>query len=255
MDRAVRTVTLQRGHDPRRFTLFPFGGAGPLHGAELAEELGIRELLIPPHPGVMAALGLTLPDLQRTYERTVLLTLEPGIEARLHLAYADLERRARDELGDEDLFGDLHNQRWVDLRYAGQSFELRVPYMPSAEELEAAFTRAHQERYGYAAQGRAVQVVNVHLKARRPRLEAPRVVPDWPEAARPQDSREVWFGSAAGLADVRPLDAAVFWRPSLARGARVAGPAVIEQYDSATVLPSAWQATVDDAFNLVVSRR
>jgi N-methylhydantoinase A len=255
MDRAVRTVTLQRGHDPRRFTLFPFGGAGPLHATELAAELGIREILVPPHPGVMAALGLTIPDLQRAYERTVLLDLDAGIHQPLERAYIDLGERARAELSADDQFGDFTTQRSVDMRYAGQSFELRVPYSELATDLETAFARAHEERYGYFAPGRPIQVVNVRLVATRPRLKPPRVVPDWPEAQRPARSREVWFGAAAGLRDIRPVETAILWRPALARGTRIAGPAVVEQYDSATVLPPEWHATVDDGFNLVVSRR
>jgi N-methylhydantoinase A len=255
MDRAVRTVTLQRGHDPRRFTLFPFGGAGPLHAAELATDLGIGELLVPPHPGVMAALGLTIPDLRRNFQQTVLLGLENGVEERLEATFAALERRARNELGNEELFGELTAHRWVDMRYAGQSFELRLPHAEGRAELEAAFTRAYDRRYGYSAAGRPVQVVNVMLRATLPRTRVPQIVPSWPGHPRPEEKRQVWFGTSAGLQDIRPHEAAILWRPSLDRGTRVPGPAVVEQYDSATVLPPGWEVTVDDAFNLVVRRR
>jgi N-methylhydantoinase A/oxoprolinase/acetone carboxylase beta subunit len=124
MERTVRAVTLQRGFDPRRFTLFPFGGAGPLHAADLAEGLGITQILVPPHPGVMAALGLTVPDLQRDFYRTVLLQLDDGSEAELDMAFSRLEEQARRELEREDLqgFGEPALQRSVDLRYVGQSF-------------------------------------------------------------------------------------------------------------------------------------
>jgi N-methylhydantoinase A len=253
MERAVRTVTLQRGHDPRRFTLFPFGGAGPLHAVELAAGLGIETLLVPPHPGVMAALGLTIPDLQRDFQRTVLLPLRDGVEAELEKAFDALEVRAEGELEREELFGEPVLRRWVDARYSGQSFQLRIPFSGDASTLVREYTRAYEERYGHATPERQVDVVNVRLRAVLPRLQKPRLIPQWPEPARPEEERQVWFGSSLGVQDVRSVSARVLWRPGLKSEAVVEGPAVVEQYDSATVLPPGWQATVDDSFNLLVT--
>jgi N-methylhydantoinase A len=254
MDRAVRTVSLQRGYDPRRFTLFPFGGAGPLHAAELAEALGIRCILVPPHPGVMAALGLTVPDLQRDFYRTVLLPLSEDAIPALDEAFAGLEVMARDELGDEPLFGAPQSQYALDVRYMGQSFDLRIPFERRVGALVEAFANAYEERYGYAAAGAPIEIVNARLRVTLPRLRAPRLVPPWPAQRRPEETRDVWFGSALGVSDLRRLPVLVVWRPGLPVGQSIEGPALVEQYDSATLIPPGWRATVDAFFNLVMER-
>lgn len=255
MERAVRSVTLQRGHDPRDFSLFPFGGAGPLHAAELAESLGMTSVLVPPHPGVMAALGLTVPDMQRDFHRTVLLPAETEVLDTLDAVFEELAARAHIELGEEPLFGKPALSRWLDMRYAGQSFDLRVPYAASLDELVAEFTRRYEERYGYASPGARVQIVTARLRAVLPRLQRPELVPPWPERERNPDAREVLFGEAAGIRDLKPHRTAIFWRPSLPVGTEMPGPAVIEQFDSATVVPPGWQGRVDEQFNLVLSRQ
>jgi len=255
MERAVRTVTLQRGYDPRRFVLFPFGGAGPLHAAELADGLDISQVLVPPHPGVMAALGLTVPDLQRDFQRTVLMPLEPSSEARLERVFAELEVQAAEDLEDEPLFGAPVLLRRLSVRYVGQSFEFSVPYAASSAEVLSAFTGLHQERYGYAAMGRPVEIVHVRLRATLPRLHRPDLIPPWPEPERAQGEREVWFGAGVGVTKVAPVRTTVSWRPSLDRGEVVLGPALLEQYDTVTVIPPDWVARVDDSFSVLLTRR
>jgi N-methylhydantoinase A len=254
MERAVRAVTLQRGYDPRLFTLVPFGGAGPLHAAEMAEELGIEAILVPPHPGVMAALGLTIPDLQRDLHRTVLLLLSDSALSTLDTAFEELESRLLSELEGEDLFGAPVFSRALDLRYAGQSFDLRVEFSPDVPTMIAGFRRAHEQRYGYAPESGSVEVVNVRVRATLPRLRQPEVLPPWPEAARSEERRAIWFGSAVGVAELAPRESRVLWRPSLPSGTAIAGPAAIEQYDSVTLLPPGWTGHVDSQFNLIVSR-
>jgi len=254
MERAVRTATLQRGYDPRRFVLFPFGGAGPMHAAELADGLEISQVLVPPHPGVMAALGLTVPDLQRDFQRTLLMPLETSSEARVERVFAELEAQAGEDLEDEPLFGAAVLRRRLSVRYAGQSFELSVPYAASSAEVLSAFTRLHRERYGYAAIGRPVEIVHVRLRATLPRLHRPDLVPKWPEPERTECQREVWFGAGAGVTNVAPVTATVSWRPSLNRGDIVPGPALLEQYDTVTVIPPNWVARVDDSFSLLLTR-
>lgn len=255
MERAVRTVTLQRGYDPRRFVLFSFGGAGPLHAAELADGLDISQVLVPPHPGVMAALGLTVPDLQRDFQRTVLMPLEPSREARAERIFAELEAQAAEDLEDEPLFGPPVLLRRLSVRYLGQSFELSVPYAASSAEVLSAFTGLHRERYGYAAMDRPVEIVHLRLRATLPRLHRPDLVPAWPEPERAQGQREVWFGAGVGVTKVAPVRATVFWRPSLNRGDVVLGPALLEQYDTVTLIPPNWVGRVDDSFSVLLSRR
>lgn len=256
MERAVRAVTLQRGYDPRPFTLFPFGGAGPVHAAEMAEGLGVTRVLVPPHPGVMAALGLTVPDVIRDFYRTVLLPLDDASMPSVEEALARLEVQALAELAGEDLpeFGQPRLERAVDVRYVGQSFDLRVPYVPAADDLRGAFTQIYQRRYGYAAPGQAVEIVNVRVRAILPRLRQPQVRPDWPEAARPLPPRQVWFGSGTGVSDLQARRVDIHWRPSLAPDTVMRGPCIVEQYDSTTVVPPGWTARVDPALNLILIR-
>lgn len=252
MERAVRTVTLQRGYDPRRFTLVAFGGAGPLHAAELADGLHIPRVLIPPHPGVMAALGLTVPPLQRDFQRTVLLPLAPASEERLEQAFRHLEDEALADLGHEELFGDPAVERFVEMRYVGQSFELRVPYVPSLRDLHDAFIRRYEERYGYASPDEPTEIVHIRVRTVLPRLVTPQLVPPWPESNRAISERAVWFGSPVRT-EVHAIETRTHWRPSLPAGTVVRGPALLDQYDSTTLIPPEWEGRIDPAFNLVLS--
>lgn len=253
MEAAVRTVTLQRGYDPRTFTLLPFGGAGPLHAVDLAAGLGIREVLVPTHPGVLAAVGLTVPPLQRDYLRTVLRAFDLDAANRLRTEFERIEDGARRDLGGEVLFGELTMTRSVDLRFAGQSFELRVPYSDNLDEMRAHFGKIYRERYGRDGISDRLEVVQVRVRATLPRLQAPRIVPNWPEDCRPEGRRRVWFGSTLGLEGLEPMETRIVWRPSLAIGTAIEGPSVLEQYDSTTLVPPGWTAEVDEKFNLLLS--
>jgi N-methylhydantoinase A len=254
MERAVRTVTLQRGYDPRRFTLVAFGGAGPLHAAEMASELGIERILVPPHPGVMAALGLTIPDLVRDLHRTVLVTLDPNALPVLDARFAELEERLLTETEGEELFGAPILARALDLRYVGQTFHLTVPYAEDVPATIERFRRAHEQRYGYAPEGGAIEVVNARVRATLPRLSQPRVLPPWPEPSGIDETRPIWFGSEVGVAALASLPSRVLWRPSLAPGTEVRGPSALEQYDTVTLVPPRWVARVDAHFNLLLSK-
>ncbi|HEX6507609.1 MAG TPA: hydantoinase/oxoprolinase family protein [Chloroflexota bacterium] len=250
MERAVNTVTLQRGYDPRHFTLFPFGGAGPLHAAELATGLGIEEILVPPHPGIMAALGLTVPDLQRDYARTVLLPLQHAARGDLRRALNDLERVALADLRGESLFGDPLLLRAVDMRFVGQSFDLRVPFVDDADTLKERFEEQYRDRYGPRSASTAIEIVNVRLRAVLPRLKPSRLIPPWPEQKRAIAHRDVWYGSSVDVSGLTAAETAVYWRPSLKIGVEIQGPALLEQYDSTTLIPPGWTASVNDELNL-----
>jgi N-methylhydantoinase A len=252
MESAVRTVSLQRGYDPRTFTLLCFGGAGPLHAADIATGLGIDEVLVPPHPGVLAALGLTVPDLQRDYVRTVLTPLDADALPRLGVAFLALEERARQDLGDEASFGEPVMTRTVDARYLGQSFELRVPYADESDLLRSRFEERYQERYGMTGISGPIEIVNIRLRATLPRRARPQLVPPWPEPSRPVSFRSIWFGSSLVVAGLEPVTTVVAWRPSLPVGTVIPGPALLEQYDSTTLVPPGWTARVDEFFDLVL---
>jgi N-methylhydantoinase A len=254
MERAVRRVMLGQSHDPRRFTLVPCGGAGPLHAAELADGLGITSILVPPHPGVMAAVGLTVPDLVREYGRTVLLREGSDQASTMETAFAALETEALQDTGREALFGDAVLERSLDVRYVGQSFHLRVPYAADPQELRVLFTERYQERYGYSLPAEPLEVVTGRVRATLPRLHRPRLTPDWPEAERAVRRRAVYFGFGLQVGTLQGEETAVLWRSSLAAGTSITGPAVIEQYDATTLLPPGWTARVDDRFNLLLAR-
>lgn len=258
MERAIRTISVERGHDPRRFTLVAFGGAGPLHACELATALGIPRVLLPPGPGVLSALGMVLADVVKDYSRTVMLparALEPGSLPRL---FAPLLERARADLGAEGLVEESIELRpALDMRYTGQSFELTVDAACEAEDVEGlvrAFHEAHRRRFAYASEGEAVEIVNLRVQAVG-HTAKPRLAPREPGSPDPRAAhagyRPVYFAAGGSSRAARPMFAALYERERLAPGNIVVGPAIIWQLDTTTVIPPGWAATVDAWGNLV----
>ena len=162
MERAVRSVSMERGHDPRGYAMICFGGAGPLHACQLAENLGIGRVVVPAHAGVLSALGMLVADCVRDYSRSV-LNQDPAA------AFADLEATALNEMRDQG-YADMTIIRSLDMRYVGQSYELNVPESRSGE-----FDSAHERRYGYCHSGRATEAVTARVKVigKTPRSERP----------------------------------------------------------------------------------
>jgi N-methylhydantoinase A len=257
MANAVRVVTVQRGIDPAGLVLVPFGGAGPLHAGELARELGIRTLAVPPGPGLLCALGLLVEDLRTDAVRTFLATLEPGAIPALAARFDTMEREAGAWLDRERVPPTRRQlERWLDLRYAGQNFELPVAVPDEVwrkgdlATLRRRFLATHEQVYGFAADGEPIQVVNARLVARGildpPDLaRVPRgpAVPDGGSIGR----RPVYVDERLGFAQCP-----VYWRDRLRAGQRITGPAVIEQFDATTFLGADEEAVVDDIGFLVV---
>lgn len=251
MERAIRRISVERGYDPRQFTLVAFGGAGPLHACELAERLQIPRVLVPAVPGVLSALGMLAAAPTKDYSQTVMWRVtawDTSASARLAQAFAPLLARAQTEMAQEgiDPAGVVY-QHTCDMRYAGQSHELTIPHTPGAE-LPAAFHAAHQRRYGYQRPAAAVEIVTIRLTAvaqtPRPGLtRAPLATPD--AAAAVTGHKAAWFGQ-------QPLSAALYNRELLRPGNQFSGPAIIFQYDTTTVLPPGWQANVDQFGNLLL---
>jgi N-methylhydantoinase A len=240
MERALRRVSTQRGIDPRPFTLFPFGGAGPLHVGELAELLAIRRVLVPRYPGVLSALGMMVADEVRETSRALLL---PFDALKLKEVGARLEAMER-ELQLEGAF-----EATLELRYAGQSFEIAVPLElpPTETALESArtaFHKAHLARYGYADEARQVEAVTLRLRVKRPGFvpQEPEDVEERQEGA-PVGTKTVWFGGG-------PRPTRCFERDALLPGAFFAGPAIVWQFDTTTIVPPNWKAHVDGQRNL-----
>jgi N-methylhydantoinase A len=235
MARALRVVSLERGLDPRDFTLVAFGGAGGMHACALAEDLGVARVLVPLACGVLSALGLAVGDLRRDYVTAAFFAVgDPEVEVQ----FAGLEARARDDLPDGRF------ARFADCRYAGQSFELTVP--AGDGDLRERFEAAHERWYGHRAAGRAVEVVALRLvatvAAALPPPHRPRVDPD---AGRSR--RRACFDGAWEEVEVIP-------RAALGPGDRFAGPAIVEFDEATCVVRPGWRAAADDAGSLILER-
>ena len=250
MEQAIRVISIERGFDPREFTLVPFGGAGPMHALELAEALHIRRVLVPRYPGVLSALGLILADFVKDYSRTVMWDMAAVRAEDLEAAFAPLlEQGLNDIMAEGFAREDVRLEQALDLRYKGQSFELVVP-IESYDVAEAVrkFHAAHERRYGYARPDAPVELVNVRVTARgiRPR---PQPV-DVPPAPTP-DPGEAVVGRTRIRFSGAWHDAPVYERGLLLPGHEIVGPALIAQEDATTVVPPGWQGRVDRWLNVV----
>jgi N-methylhydantoinase A len=229
MERAIRVVSVERGHDPRDFALVAFGGCGGLHACEIARELGIRTVVVPEQAGALSALGMLLADATRDYSAGVLGRADAAV------AFASLERRARREFPGAEI------ERSADLRYRGQSYELNVPWLDE-DSAVARFHREHAKLYGYSNPGRDVEIVTIRVRART-RTARPRHARSTRQAGRPQ-TRRVWVEGAW-------RSICVWKRENIGKSQR--GPALILDYGSTTLVPPGWRFRVDGAGNLVVT--
>ena len=253
MERALRTISLERGFDPRRFTLVAFGGAGPMHACALAEGLGIQRVLAPPHPGVLSALGAALADVVKDYSRTLLLP-ESEVDAdALRNAFKPMEEQARGDLAQDGFEGPrLRLERFLDIRYVGQSYELTVPCPPlgarAAQTAARRFHRAHRQRYGHSGPTQPTEIVAARLKAIGP-VEKPAIEPE-PEGTT--DPGAALLEERPVVFDGRQLPTRCYDRSLLRTGNAFAGPALVLQMDSTTVIPPGWTARVDGYRNIIL---
>jgi N-methylhydantoinase A len=243
MESALRRVSVERGFDPRTFTLLAFGGAGPLHACSLADALGIRRVLIPSAPGALSALGILDADLRREFSRTVMLS--PG-SPKVSETFALLEREARAQFTSERSRPIL--KRSVDLRYQGQGYELRVDW---SANVVARFHQLHARSYGYSDPSRNVEIVTVrvHAIARSPK---PRLVR---APLGESDARPALVSTHRIFEQGRWRRAFLYDRARLRSGKRITGPALIVELSATTYLPTAWAAFVDAFSNLTLTPR
>jgi N-methylhydantoinase A len=255
MERAIRAITLERGYDPRRFTMVPFGGAGPMHCCELAQELGIPRVLVPTHPGILSALGVAIADVVKDYSRTVMLRGEALDPDRLEEEFHGMENQARTELGREGLpAARMKPRRFLDVRYVGQSFELTIdcPSLRRRRDLPRTignrFYLAHRQRFGYADRREPVEVVSLRLKlelaAAKPALN--------PEPAGPPDASPALLEQVPVVFSAETVASNLYDRDKLTSGNRVQGPALLLQLDTTIVVPPGWGGAVDPYGNLVL---
>jgi len=254
LERAIRAISLQRGYDPRLFTLVPFGGAGPMHACELAQELGIPRVMVPSRPGILSALGVAIADIVKDYSRTVMLRGADLDRARVDEEFQGMEGQARTEMAGEGLALDqMTARRFLDVRYVGQSFELTIDYpaRPSKSDLVKiigdAFYKAHLRRFGYADKKEPVEVVNLRLKLDvamdKPVIEE--------QAVGPADPSAALIGEAEVVFQEGALMSPVYQREQLVCGNRISGPALVIQMDATTVVPPGWGGSMDPFGNLL----
>ncbi len=259
MERAIRAISLERGYDPRHFTLVPFGGAGPVHGCELAQELGIPRVLIPARPGILSALGVAIADIVKDYSRTVMLRGGDLERTRLEEEFHGMEGLARAELEQEGLPSDrMEARRFLDVRYVGQSFELTVDYPTSrasrspgglARAISDSFYRAHLQRFGYADRAEPVEIVNLRLKLDLP-VDKPSLELANSGSAESKQAQIATVGVVFGDGEIAtPL----YHRDLLVSGNRIDGPALVVQLDTTTVVPPGWSGEVDPHGNLLLA--
>jgi len=254
----VRVVAAKRGVDALDFTLLPFGGAGAVHAAAVAEELGMRRILVPERPGAFSALGLLCTDVVHDYVRSELRPLGQVAPSHAESIFNELEGRAAKELTAEGLVASVATfERELDLRYVGQGYELRVPVAVGVLDVDAmaaardGFDGRHARIHGHAAREKEVEVVSYRLRVR---VEVPKYQPE--ASAMPTEAPGV---TAAGRRDIyfdgrTATDSMVLQRAALATGAAFKGPAIVEQFDATTLVPPGWRAGVDRNGSLLLER-
>jgi N-methylhydantoinase A len=253
MAQALRIVSVERGHDPREFSLIAFGGAGPVHAVALAAELQIPEVIIPPAPGAFSALGLVASDLKRDFSRTLYADLDSVDPGRIADVLAGMEAEGLRFLDSANVPQSRRALlRLADVRYRRQAYELTVPIADGAitnatlEALATSFHVKHEQTYGHANHAEPVQLVNLRLTALG-RLPGLTLTQRSDAAAARQHSRDVWFAGKGFVATP------VHWRDGLVPGTIINGPAIIEAMDSTTVIPPEWSMKVDDRGYMILS--
>jgi N-methylhydantoinase A len=269
---ALRLISVERGHDPRDYALICFGGAGGLHAADLARALGMARVIVPQNPGGFSALGALLSDIVKDVSQSVLLPVpgtarSPETAARrlldfvkdLECRFKDLEQAGRAALKIEGFPAESARcERRLDVRYAGQAYELSIPFRVRFTDL---FHREHERAYGHAQPGRALEVVNLRVRltipTSKPRFEAGKsklgtgnwkIATGKPPGAAIVKRKAVWF-------EGRLRTTPVYSRDRLPLGVRFQGPGVVVEYSSTTVVPPDYECTVDQYLNLVLERR
>jgi N-methylhydantoinase A len=258
MEKAIRVVSIERGYDPREFTLVAFGGAGALHACELAEALSIPRVLVPAMPGALSAFGILVSDVVKDYSRTVLLRAAEKLPMqRLQREFAILSRRAEKDFRAEEWKGAISHQRSVDVRYQGQGYELNVPH---TKDLVRDFQREHRRRYGYDYPNRKVELVTLRLRSTIKSKQA--------KQSRGPVTGHVGTGALArpgrvkpgsGFKDLSPVffsgkkqTAAIISRDALLPGKKYSGPAVVTEYSATIVVPPKVTYRQERSGNLII---
>jgi len=242
---AVRIISLQRGYDPREFALVVFGGAGPLHGAALAKELGVPTVLVPPRPGTWSALGCLMVDIRHDLSEMFLRPAADADASELAEAFERLAHKGREMLASEGVPEDgVTLEQSIAMRYLGQWRSLEVAFDGDLEQSVERFHAEHEREFSYRRDDAPVELYRLQLvatgKTEEVKLPSHEAGGELPE---PIETREVWFDGEA-------VDTPVYERSDLPAGVTFEGPAVIDQLDSTTVVPPGVKAEVDEWLNI-----
>jgi N-methylhydantoinase A len=248
MERAIKVISVERGFDPREFTLFSFGGAGGMHAAYLARGLNIPRVLVPRNAGSLSACGMLMSDVIKDYSQTIMLPEEEVNPAVLETLFAPLENRGQEELQAEGFSAErIRLEHYLDMRYRGQAFEIVVPL---DRDFRESFHRLHERLYGYCNRDKAVEVVNLRLRA----VCTPEK-PDFPRL--PPAGRkildEALLGENRVYFDRDPLPTKIIARDKLGYGNIFRGPAIVVEYSSTIVVPPFATAEVDAFGNILLT--
>ena len=230
MERALRHISVERGHDPRQFALLPFGGAGGLHAVDLARALRIPTVIVPTAPGALSAVGVLVADVIKDQSRTVMFTHSAKERAKLARVFAEMEKEATKVLRGEGFPATRQrHERSLAMRYRGQSFELEVK--DTTGDLATAFHRAHRERYGYAQEQSEIEIVSARVRSLG--------------IVEKLAQRKIASGRNRARGDV-------YKREDLGPGARLKTPCIVTEYSATTLIPAGSKARVDDFGNLLI---
>lgn len=247
MERALRRISVERGHDSREFALLPFGGAGGLHAVALARALRIPRIIVPNSAGALSAIGVLTADVVKDQSRTIMLAVAPGVEQKLSRRFREMERPAASALRREGFpTAKQRHARSLALRYQGQSFELEIK--KTSGNVAAEFHRAHRERYGYAQESNVVEIVSARVRSSG--------IAEKPAVRRSSAQRRRSFAkpnrNVAAYLDGKKLKLAVYQRDELAAGAKLCTPCIVTEYSSTTLIPTGARAEVDVFGNLII---
>lgn len=246
MERALRHISIERGHDARDFALVPFGGAGGLHAVALARALRIPQVLVPTSPGALSAIGVLTADVVKEQSRTVMIEAAADTEQKIEPIFREMETRARAVLRREGFSVPLQrHERSLAVRYKGQSFELQL--RQTSGNVASAFHRAHRARYGYAQPKNCVEIVSVRVRSigMVDKVKLRTLKRSSSRRVEPHGFAETYF-------DRNKIRAAVYRREELIAGSRLHSPCIVTEYSGTTLIPDGCRAEVDSHGNLIV---
>jgi len=247
MERAIRVISVERGYDPREFTLFSFGGAGGMHAAFLARLLNIPKVLFPQNPGILSAIGMLMADVIKDYSLTIMQNQEDVTFSSLSGMFYDLEHKGKKDLLAEGISKEgIFLERYLDMRYQGQSYEIIVPF---GKDFVEQFQDIHEKTYGYRNEDKAIEIVNIRLRARgmptKPEFKK------W-EKFQKKPPADAFLGESEVVFDHQYVPTKIIAREKLKSGNRIKGPAVVVEYSSTLVIPPFASAHVDEYGNMVM---